>query len=154
MPTLQELSDETLASLVSPVRFISLATISEDGPVVRSLGSWGLKGRTLYFSTSEASEKVGQLGRDPRVSIQLLAEGQELPSLKNVVLEGAARVLGNDIDRASAIETISKRNPRFKERASKGQLGGNILYAVDAVRIRLLDFSKGNGVAALSVFQN
>ena len=154
MPTLQELSTDTLASLVSPVRFISLATLSDDGPVVRSLGAWGIAGKTLYFSTGSSSAKVGQLARDPRVSVQLLAEGQDLPGLKNVVFEGEAHALQNDAERAPAIEAISKRNPRFKERASKGLLGENTIYAVKAARIKVLDFSKGLGAEALSVFQN
>jgi len=154
MPTLQELSDETLASLVSPVRFISLATLSDDGPVVRSLGSWGLARRTLYFSTGTASAKAAQLARDPRVSIQLLAEGQELAALRNVVVDGTARVLVHDDERASAIEIIGQRNPRFRERARSGLLGENTVYAVDPLRIKVLDFSRGAGAAALSVFEN
>ena len=152
MPNLNELPEETLAAVVSGVRFLSLATISEEGPVVRSLGSWGLQGRTLYFSTSRASRKAAQLAQDPRVSAQLLPEGQELPNLKNVVIEGPARLLESDADRAPAIEVIGRRNPRFKERASRGELGENAIYAVDARRIKLLDFSRGLGPDSVSLF--
>jgi nitroimidazol reductase NimA-like FMN-containing flavoprotein (pyridoxamine 5'-phosphate oxidase superfamily) len=153
MPSLQDLSAEALSSLTSGVRFLSLATISDDGPVIRSLGSWGVKDRTLYFSTARTSDKVAQIQGDPRVSAQLLAENQELPSLKNVVLEGSARSLESNADRDAAIEAIGARNPRFKERAAKGELGGNAIYAVAAKKIKVLDFSKGPGAASLAVYQ-
>jgi nitroimidazol reductase NimA-like FMN-containing flavoprotein (pyridoxamine 5'-phosphate oxidase superfamily) len=153
MPTLKELADSSLAALVANVRFLSLATVSEDGPVIRSIGSWGLQGRTLFFSTAKGSDKVVQLQGDPRVSAQLLAEGQELPGLKNVVLQGSAKLLETDTDRATAIAAIGARNPRFKERAEKGELGGNAIFAVKAGKIKVVDFSKGVGPAALAVYQ-
>jgi nitroimidazol reductase NimA-like FMN-containing flavoprotein (pyridoxamine 5'-phosphate oxidase superfamily) len=153
MPTLNELADSSLAALVANVRFLSLATVSEDGPVIRSIGSWGLQGRTLFFSTAKCSDKVVQLQGDPRVSAQLLAEGQELPGLKNVVLQGSAKLLETDTDRATAIAAIGARNPRFKERAEKGELGGNAIFAVKAGKIKVVDFSKGVGPAALAVYQ-
>jgi nitroimidazol reductase NimA-like FMN-containing flavoprotein (pyridoxamine 5'-phosphate oxidase superfamily) len=152
MPTLESLSPEFLESLTTGVRFISLATQSEDGPVVRSLGSWGIRGSTLYFSTSRASNKVTQLARDPRVSVQLLAEGQELSKLRNLVLNGSAKLLEGG-ERASAIEALGARNPRFKERADKGQLGDTAIYAVTPTQAKVLDFAKGLGPAALTVFE-
>jgi nitroimidazol reductase NimA-like FMN-containing flavoprotein (pyridoxamine 5'-phosphate oxidase superfamily) len=152
MPTLENLSTEFVESLTAGVRFVSLATLSEDGPVVRSLGSWAIRGSTVYFSTSQSSNKVAQLARDPRVSIQLLAEGQELPKLRNLVLNGSAKLLAGD-ERNSAIEALGSRNPRFKERADKGQLGDAAIYGVKATQAKVLDFSKGVGPAALTVFE-
>jgi pyridoxamine 5'-phosphate oxidase len=152
MPTLKDLTAELIESLTPGVRFISLATISEDGPVVRSLGSWAVRGASLYFSTSGSSAKVTQLDRDPRVSVQLLAEGQDLPKLRNLVLNGSAKLLEGD-DRRVAIQAIGSRNPRFKERADKGQLSDAAIYEVKASRAKLVDFSKGLGPAALTVFE-
>jgi nitroimidazol reductase NimA-like FMN-containing flavoprotein (pyridoxamine 5'-phosphate oxidase superfamily) len=152
MPSLQDLNTEIVDSLTAGVRFVSLATISEDGPVVRSLGSWAIRGTTLYFSTSQGSNKVGQLARDPRVSVQLLAEGQELPKLRNLVVNGTARLL-DGAERSVAIAAIGARSPRFKERADKGQLGDSAIYAVRVSQAKVLDFSKGTGPAALTVFE-
>jgi nitroimidazol reductase NimA-like FMN-containing flavoprotein (pyridoxamine 5'-phosphate oxidase superfamily) len=152
MPNLQELTTEFVDSLTASVRFVSLATISDDGPVVRSIGSWAIRGSTLYFSTSRSSNKVNQLAHDPRVSVQLLAEGQELPKLRNLVLSGTANLLEGEA-RAAAIAAIGARSPRFKERADKGQLGDSALYAVKSTQAKLVDFSKGTGPAALTVFE-
>jgi len=152
MPTLKELTQETVQSITSGVRFISLATIAEDGPVIRSLGSWAIRGTTLYFSTSQASAKAAQIARDPRISVQLLAEGQEITGLRNLVFNGPAKLLegaGRDV----AIGAISSRNPRFKERAEKGQLADAAIYEVKAKLVKILDFSKGVGPSALSVFE-
>jgi len=152
MPTIKDLTPETVESVTSNVRFISLATISEDGPVVRSLGSWAIRGTTLYFSTSQTSAKAAQLARDPRISVQLFAEGQELAGLRNFVLNGTAKRL-EGAEQTVAIDAIGARNPRFKERAEKGQLLDAAIYEVKAKRVKILDFSKGLGAAALSVFE-
>lgn len=153
MPALKDLSNELVESLTGGVRFISLATTSDDGPVVRSLGSWAIRGTTLYFSTSRSSAKVAQLARDPRVSAQLLPEGQEIAKLHNLVINGAAQLL-DGAARNAAIQAIGAKNPRFKERAEKGQLGDSVVYGVQAKQVKVLDFSKGLGTAALSVFEN
>jgi nitroimidazol reductase NimA-like FMN-containing flavoprotein (pyridoxamine 5'-phosphate oxidase superfamily) len=153
MPTLNELAETTLPELTSKVRFVTLATVSEEGPVVRSLGSWGLEGQTVYFSTARTSDKVSQLAGDPRVSLQLLEEGQEIGTLRNLVVDGSAKELRSDDERAPAIDTIGKRNPRFKERAAKGELGGNAIFAVKASKIKILDFSKGPGANTVTVYQ-
>ena len=153
MPTLEELNSKNVEELTSHVRFASLATISDDGPVIRSLGSWAIRGTTLYFSTSRSSAKVAQVAKDARVSVQLLAEGQELTTLRNFVLNGHAKLLEGD-ERDVAINAISARNTRFKERAAKGQLGDSAIYAVKAKQVKVLDFSKGLGAAALSVFED
>lgn len=153
MPTLKELPEEIFATLTAKVRFISLASISKDGPVIRSLGSWGAEGSTVYFSTRRTADKVAQLAADNRVSVQLLAESQELPALRNVVVNGVAKSLEGDAQRAPAIAAIGERNPRFKEQASRGELDGNALFAVEAKQITVLDFSKGVGPAALGVYQ-
>jgi pyridoxamine 5'-phosphate oxidase len=152
MPILEELNPKIVEELTSQVRFASLATISDDGPVIRSIGSWAIRGTALYFSTSGSSAKVSQLAKDARVSVQLLAEGQELTTLRNFVLNGAAKLLeGNARD--VAIEAIGARNARFRERAAKGQLAESAIYAVKAKQVKVLDFSKGIGGAALSVFE-
>jgi uncharacterized protein YhbP (UPF0306 family) len=93
------------------------------------------------------------LARDPRVSIQLLAEGQDLPKLRNLVLNGSAKRLESE-DRSVAIQAIGSRNPRFKERAEKGQLADTAIYEVKTSRAKLVDFSNGLGPAALTVFEN
>jgi len=152
MPTLEELNSKTVEELTSHVRFVSLATISEDGPVIRSIGSWAIRGTTLYFSTSQSSAKVAQLAKDARVSVQLLAEGQELTSLRNFVLNGTAKLLEGEA-RDIAIGAIGARNARFRERATKGQLGDSAIYSVKAKQVKVLDFTKGLGAAALSVFE-
>ena len=152
MPTIKDLTPEAVQSITAGVRFISLATISEDGPVIRSLGSWAIRGTTLYFSTSQASAKATQIARDPRISVQLLAEGQEVTGLRNFVLNGPAKLL-EGTERAVAIDAISSRNPRFKERAEKGQLEDAAVYEVKAKQVKILDFSKGVGPSALSVFE-
>ena len=132
-------------------RFIILSTVDgANGPATRTLASFAADGLTVYFSTGEGSDKVGQIGSNPNVSLLFQHERQELPAFANVEIRGVAEVLSDEEERAKAIRLISRRNPRFKERAEKGELSGNALVRVNPRKVKVVDFSRGIGPAAVS----
>jgi pyridoxamine 5'-phosphate oxidase len=153
MAGIKELPTEEFAFIASNARFLSLATVESGSPVIRTLGSWAISGTRLFFSTSIHADKVKQIAASSAVSAQLLPEGQELSNLRNLVIDGEAVRLEGDAQKA-AIDAISARNPRFKERAEKGQLAETALFEVLPRRVKLLDFSRGLGPAAVAVYQD
>ena len=100
-----------------------------------------------------ASDKVHQIGANPNVSILFQHEDQELPAFANVEIRGVAEVLAEGEERAKAIRLISRRNPRFKERAERGQLSGSALVRVTPRKVKVVDFSRGIGPAAVSTIE-
>lgn len=48
-----------------------------------------------------------------------------------------------------AVELLKNRNPRFRERAEKGELEGTAILKFTPTRLKLLDFAKGAGAAAV-----
>ncbi len=131
--------------------FIVLSTVDGgNAPATRTLASFAADGFTVYFSTGKASDKIGQIGKNPNVSILFQHERQELPAFANVEIRGVAEVLGDGEEKAKAIRLISRRNPRFKERAEKGELSGSALVRVTPTKVKVVDFSRGFGPAAVS----
>jgi general stress protein 26/predicted MFS family arabinose efflux permease len=145
------LERQQVPQYLNDTRFIILSTVGPaNSPATRALGSFAADGLTVYFSTGRTSDKVGQIAANPNVSILFQHERQEVASFANVEIRGVAEVLACEEERAKAIRLISLRNPRFKERAEKGELGGNALLRVTPKQVKVVDFSKGHGPAAVS----
>jgi MFS family permease len=133
--------------------FIILSTVDErSGPATRTLASFAADGLTVYFSTSRASDKVRHLGANPHVSVLFQHDRQELPSFRNVEIRGKAEPLSDDGERGRAIALIGARNPRFRQRAEKGELGDAALFRVTPQAVKVIDFSRGVGPAAVTHF--
>lgn len=141
----QELKDKII-EYVSQTRWATLATV-RDGkiPVLRAMGSFAPDGLNIYFSTPKATAKVGEIAKNPWVTFFFQHEGQELPTFKNVALIGQAAEVTDDAGLKKAVELLSARNPRFKDRVEKGELKTTAIFKIVAKEVKFLDFSKGFG---------
>jgi nitroimidazol reductase NimA-like FMN-containing flavoprotein (pyridoxamine 5'-phosphate oxidase superfamily) len=145
------LDRQQIPQYLDATRFIVLSTVDAgNAPATRTLASFAADGLTVYFSTGKSSDKVAQLGANPNVSILFQHEKQELPAFANVEIRGVAEVLGEGEERTRAIQLIARRNPRFKERAEKGELTGSALVRVTPKKVKVVDFSRGYGPAAVA----
>jgi pyridoxamine 5'-phosphate oxidase len=134
---------------IGKTQFAVLATVGGGVPYLRSIASFANDGFTIYFSTGKTTDKVEQINQNPNVSILFQHEGQVIPSFKNVSVTGTAKIVSCAEGRQKAIELLSARSPRFKERAEKGQLEDTTIFAVEPKTVKALDFSKGMGPAAV-----
>jgi nitroimidazol reductase NimA-like FMN-containing flavoprotein (pyridoxamine 5'-phosphate oxidase superfamily)/MFS family permease len=145
------LDRQQIPQYLDATRFIILSTVDGGNvPATRTLASFAADGLTVYFSTGKGSDKVGQIGANANVSILFQHEKQELPAFANVEIRGVAEVLGEGEERTRAIQLIARRNPRFKERAEKGELTGSALVRVTPKKVKVVDFSRGYGPAAVA----
>jgi len=148
------LERQQIPQYLDETRFIVLSTVDgSNAPATRTLASFAADGLTVYFSTGKASDKVVQIGGNPNVSVLFQHEKQELPAFANVEIRGVAEVLADGEEKAKAIWLISRRNPRFKERAEKGELSGSALVRVTPKKLKVVDFSRGIGPAAVSTVE-
>lgn len=148
------LDRQQIPQYLDATRFIVLSTVDAgNAPATRTLASFAADGLTVYFSTGKSSDKVAQLGANPNVSILFQHERQELPAFSNVEIRGVAEVLGEGEEKAKAIQLIARRNPRFKERAEKGELSGSALVRVTPKKVKVVDFSRGYGPAAVAAVE-
>lgn len=131
---------------IAETKRVILATVTpEGGPALRTLGGFASDGLTVYLSTSKISGKVEQLEHNPQATLLFQHEGQELPRFRNVTLTGTVSKVcskcGAEYEKAIAL--LSAKSPRFKERAEKGELEGNVILKLEPRRVKLLDLSKG-----------
>jgi nitroimidazol reductase NimA-like FMN-containing flavoprotein (pyridoxamine 5'-phosphate oxidase superfamily) len=115
-------------------------------PVSRAMGSFAPDGSDLFFSTGKDSAKVGEIERNKTVSFYFEHDNQAAQAWKSVLLIGEARqVHSGEKGYDSAIQSLSAKSPRFRERVAKGDLGNAAIYKVTAAEVEFLDRSKGYG---------
>lgn len=136
---------------LNDTRFVVLATTGLDSaPATRTLASFAADGLVVYFSTGRSTEKVRQIQANPSVAVLFQHEQQDLKTFVNVTIRGtAAPLVQGEEEHGKAIRLIGARNPRFKDRAEKGQLGESLLFRVEPKELKVVDFSRGHGPAAV-----
>lgn len=142
---------KVVANYIHATKFAVLATIDQDGPVQRTIASFGNVGTTIYFATRDDTRKVAHIAARPNVSVLLQQEGQALEKFVNVAIQGKAIQLAQEGAIAEAVEIIGRHSPRFRERIANNGTAGQAFFRIDPDEVRVLDFARGPGPAAVSV---
>lgn len=142
---------KNIEKYINSTQYIVLGTVKNNIPILRTMGAFANDGFIVYFSTNKNTEKVSHIGKNPYVSLLFQQEGQEIRSFKNVSITGRATQLLEKNEREKAITLIGNRNPRFKERAEKGEVKDTALFRVEPIEVKFLDFSKGIGADSAQV---
>jgi len=141
----KQLKDEVL-DYVTKSQFAVLNYVRADkAPVSRAMGSFVPSGLDLYFSSKKEAAKVKEIATNKRVSFFFEHENQELSAWKNVLFIGDAELVEGGAELDKAVELLSARNPRFKERVAKGELPQTAIFRVKTREIEYLDRTKGQG---------
>ncbi|SRR6266568_6814818 len=137
---------DEVVNYVDKTRFAVLAYVRNDGtPLLRSMGSFVPDGLNLYFTTRRDAAKVKEIGDRRRISFFFEHEGQELNQWKNLLLVGDAVKVEEGDEHKQAVQLLSNRNPRFKERVDKGELPGTQIFRLNTEEVEFLDYGKGFG---------
>jgi len=138
--------EEEVIGYMANTRFAILAYIREDKtPILRSMGSFAPNGLELYFSSHKDAVKVKEMETNQQVSFFFEHDNQVLESWKNVLIIGKAELIEQEPELNRAIELLSSKNPRFKERIAKGELVNSVIYKIKTREIEYLDYSNGFG---------
>lgn len=115
-------------------------------PVNRAMGSFAPLGNDLFFSTGKDTAKVAEIEHNKRVSFYFEHDNQAAEQWKSVLLIGKAEQVqtgGKDYD--AAIQRLSAKSPKFRDRVAKGDLGNAAIYKVAVSELEFVDRSKGYG---------
>ncbi|HMA91567.1 MAG TPA: pyridoxamine 5'-phosphate oxidase family protein [Polyangiaceae bacterium] len=145
---------KVVADYIHATTFAVLATIDQDGPVQRTIASFGNVGTTVYFATRNDTRKVAHIAARPSVSLLLQQEGQALEKFVNVAIRGKAVQLAQDNAITEAVEIIGRHSSRFRDRIAADGTTGQAFFRIDPDEVRLLDFARGSGPAAVSVVES
>ena len=142
----QEAWKKDVVSYVDATRFAVLGYVRNDGtPLLRSIGSFAPTGLDVYFSTRKEAAKVQAISEQKRISILFEHDDQDLALWKSVLLIGDAEKIEGGAELDLAVETLSQRNPRFKERIAKGELPITQIFKLKAEEVEYLDYGQGFG---------
>ncbi|HWR57063.1 MAG: pyridoxamine 5'-phosphate oxidase family protein [Bacillota bacterium] len=137
---------EEVGEYIKGSKFAILAYIREDGvPVLRSMGSFAPIGLDLYFSTPQAAAKVKEIEKHKQVSFFFEHDNQTLPAWRSVLLIGEAAQVSKECELSKAVELLSNKSPKFKEKVANGELTNTAVYKLKTREIEYLDWSKGPG---------
>lgn len=131
------LNEKNLKEYIQNSKTIVLATVDEnDNPNLRTLGGYNFKNYTLYFGTSNKSNKVNQIEKNNNVSVLIQHENQTIPNFVNVTIYGKAQKVQGD-EYLEAADIIRKRRPNLTFQENEKSI-----FKVEANKIKILDFSE------------
>jgi general stress protein 26 len=115
-----------------------LATVdSNNNPNIRTIGGFGVKDITVYFSTAKKSNKVEQIKGSSNVSLLFEHENQERSNFVNIEVKGIAEEVKGKDQFDEGLKYIAKRRPQLKLVEDTHNI-----YRVVPKEIIILDFSK------------
>lgn len=130
-------------SYVEQAKVGLLITVGEGKvPYVRSIGAFSNEGSDIYFLTGKATEKVKHIASEPVVTFYFENEGQVYENFKSVAITGEASEVTESLEFEKAIESISKRYPKIKERVASGDIKNSSIYKVKAKFVKLADYTR------------
>jgi len=141
---------QTVIEYIKQTQWATLATVREDGaPVLRTMGSFAPDGVNVFFSTPRKAGKVRHIWKNSLVNFFFQHENQKLETFKNVAIIGRAHEVTGGPQLQKAIELLSARNPRFKARVERDELGDTAIFLIHTTEIKYLNYGSGIGPAAI-----
>jgi PPOX class probable F420-dependent enzyme len=97
---------------VESQRDMHVATIGKDGSPHLTTNWFALVDGEVVFTSYKTSQKVVNLGRDPRITL-LFADGRVYGELRGVSVKGIAHFISDTSERDRAFAAIFERNASF-----------------------------------------
>ncbi|MET0183792.1 MAG: pyridoxamine 5'-phosphate oxidase family protein [Caulobacterales bacterium] len=104
-----KMSDEEILKLYDECKSLNVATIGKDGYPHQTVLWYAPHEGTLLFETYGKSQKVLNLQRDPRISVQVEA-GEEYNELRGVSIRGKAEIVSEEPRLSELMLVCVKRN--------------------------------------------
>lgn len=137
---------------IATTKHAILTYVREDlTPVSRTMGSFGPDGSDLFFSTRKEAAKVQEITHHKRVSFFFEHDNQLPGAWKSVLLIGDAEVVADRESYQKAVELLSAKSPRFRERAAAGDLSDTAIYRVITREIEYVDRGKGGAAQKIII---
>jgi uncharacterized protein YhbP (UPF0306 family) len=142
--------DEALKAKILKVlqsqHLMTLATIRPDGYPQATILNYIADGLTLYFATDAASQKVGNIRLNNKVSVAIANQTEDFYKLSGLSLSGlATRILDQDVAERLSLRLFRKlpQSKRFVPQDPR-QLA---VFSVAPVAISLIDYASGFGTS-------
>jgi len=116
---LVRMSDQDAQDYVTRQRDMHVSTLNRDGSVQMTTNWFGLDDGLIVFNSYEASQKMVNLRRDPRITV-LFASGDRYRELAGVSIRGKVRFADDPDENLRLLRLIAERNEAFVDRSVTG----------------------------------
>jgi uncharacterized protein YhbP (UPF0306 family) len=102
------------------------------------------EGLTLYFASDAASQKAGNIARNPKVSAAIANKTDNFYKLQGLSLSGFAHRIQDQSEADRISLALFRRMPQSRRFVPREQQS-LALFAITPVAISLVDYAQGNG---------
>lgn len=133
-----------ITAVLEAQHLMALSTLRHDGFPHTTWVNYVHEGFTLYFASDAASQKAGNIARNPKVSAAISTETENFYKLQGVSLSGLAhRIKDQDEESRIALE-LFRRLPQSR-RFVPPDPQSLAVFAITPVAISLIDYAQGLG---------
>lgn len=144
----REALEERIVALLRSHQLMTLATIRPDGFPQATMVNYINDGLTLYFATDAASQKVGNIRLNNKVSLAISSRTDDFYKLLGLSMSGiATRILDSKLSDDLALR-LFRRLPQSKKFVPE-DLKQLAVFSVAPVAISLVDYAAGFGTSYL-----
>lgn len=140
---MEEVLRAKILDLLASQYLMTLATIRPDGYPQATTVNYINDDLTVYFVTDAASQKVGNIALNNKVSIAITSQTEDFYKLSGLSMSGiATRIL--DEEAAQIVLRLFRRLPQSKRYVPQDP-GSLAVYAITPVAIALVEYASGLG---------
>jgi len=140
--------DEELRAKILDVlqsqHLLTLATIRPDGYPQATIVNYINDGLTLYFATDAASQKVGNIKLNNKVSIAIASQTENFYKLSGLSMSGIATRIQKNETAEEILLRLFRRLPQSKRYVPQDP-GSLAVFSIAPVAIALIDYASGFG---------
>jgi general stress protein 26 len=133
-----------ILDLLASQHLMTLATIRPDGYPQATTVNYINDGLTVYFATDAASQKVGNIVLNNKVSIAITSQTEDFYKLSGLSMSGVATRILKQETAEEILMRLFRRLPQSKRFVPEDP-GNLAVYSITPVAIAFVDYASGFG---------
>ncbi|MFP3945233.1 MAG: pyridoxamine 5'-phosphate oxidase family protein [Alphaproteobacteria bacterium] len=142
---------EAVLDIMENHRIMTVATLRADGFPQATTVSYVHDGLDLFFGCAPMSQKARNINRDPRVSLTIDHDYEDLSKIRGISAAGRAEPLSRLEDRAKVERMMLKRFPKLQHYAPDVTDEDVLFIRIRPTVISVIDYTKGFGHTDLAI---
>lgn len=133
-----------ILAVLEAQHLMALSTQRHDGFPHTTWVNYVHDGFTLYFASDAASQKAGNIARNPKVSAAIATETQNFYKLQGLSFSGLAHRVKNQTEADHIALDLFRRMPQSR-RFVPQEPQSLAIFAIKPVALSLIDYAQGFG---------
>ena len=137
---------DQIIGIIDSVTDMTIATVREDGFPQATTVSYVNDGLTIYFGTTEDTQKTKNLDRNDKVSITINREYDNWDEIEGLSIGATAARVTDPAEQEKVSELMFSKFPQVAQYAPpEADIGELVIFRIEPIVISLLDYRQGFG---------